>query len=119
MNTKISIAAAKALFDLENFTRDNTQVEADQKSARLLLHGHPVAEYRMPMAVLTVSLCGWSTKTTKARLNAVLDRFGGKIYTKNFVEYLSIWGQTVIIGSTEVIWLDLTAKTIWRKNEGD
>lgn len=51
----------------DNFKLGNTQIE----DKRLLLHGNKIA-YETGNGNLFISLAGWNTTVTRARLNAIL-----------------------------------------------
>lgn len=84
MTTKISSEAAHAFLNNKNFKRDNTEVVVDADETRMYLHGNCIA--RGDDLMIKLRDCGWQTKTTKERLNAILKQcaWDVQIYQKNF-----------------------------------
>ena len=81
-----------------DWRKDNTEVVvihhgihgtfSYQKEIQVKLHGHTIARI-FPGDRLILSSCGWETKTTKSRLNAILHRYNlNGIYQENFVWYI-------------------------------
>lgn len=68
---KISEQAAQALLDGERFKSGNTKVSGSGDKWGLYLHGHKIAEYHADDGVLFITTAGYSTMTTKERLNAL------------------------------------------------
>ena len=68
---KISEQAAQALMDGERFKSGNTKVSGSGEKWGLYLHGHKIAEYHADDGVLWITTAGYSTMTTKERLNAL------------------------------------------------
>ena len=82
---KISIDAAKAFAENKNFNRANTMVCTNNFCGRetsLYLHGNLIAQKKGKK--LFVQNCGFFTKTTKERLNAL----GLDITQRNFKWFL-------------------------------
>lgn len=77
---QVSINVASAFMNGRAKKSGNTQT--DGKS--LWLHGNKIAEHREDG--LYITHCGWKTKTTKERLNAIS---GVNIFQKNYVWYLN------------------------------
>ena len=75
-----------AIRNRKNWQKANTSVDFDQEGFMTVrLHGNRICEMT-PSGDLTLSSCGWSTPTTKSRLNAILDCFlhGVGIYQQDF-----------------------------------
>ena len=78
---------------------NNTRVltEADTGSSYVYLHGHNIAKVAANGDV-SVNNCGWTSVTTKSRLNAIINEFldGTKngIHQKNFDWYVTNNGIT-------------------------
>jgi hypothetical protein len=81
----------------ENWRKDNTAVEvvhhgihgthSYQKEIQVRLHGNLIARI-FPGDRMILSSCGWETKTTKSRLNALLHHYNKPgIYQEKFVWY--------------------------------
>ena len=68
---QISEQAAQALMDGERFKSGNTKVSGSGEKWGLYLHGHKIAEYHADDGVLWITTAGYSTMTTKERLNAL------------------------------------------------
>lgn len=67
---KITRDAHYAFFNRQNFKRDNTEVrQHDEVSASLYLHGHEIAW--MNADGIFINHCGYTTATTKERLNGL------------------------------------------------
>ena len=77
-----------------HWSKDNTRVEYDSESglSQVFLHGHNIAEYGHKDMGLNVNNCGYETRTTKSRLNVLIDFvFGGVgngIFQHNWNWYL-------------------------------
>ena len=87
---KIEKQMQNAIRNRENWASSNTTVSVDEEgytSIRLL--GHRLGEIE-PNGDMILSSCGWSTVTTKSRLNAILDVFldGMSIFQKDFTWYI-------------------------------
>ena len=68
---KISRLASKALMNHEKFKQGNTRVEVDSDcTAYLKLFGNTIAVHNND-GTLNITNCGYSTVTTKDRLNAL------------------------------------------------
>jgi hypothetical protein len=78
------------------FKKSNMQVEVLDNVTILRLHGNAIAYlYNDPQRTLSITNCGWFSKTTKERLNAIP---GVSINQKNFNWYLngSEWNGELI-----------------------
>lgn len=75
-NNKISKAAAQAFIERRPFRRDNTEVVVTSPSFSVLkLHGTVIGENSEARG-LHLTMAGWGTMTTAARLNAVMQALG-------------------------------------------
>ena len=84
---KITLDAVYAFMNAEKFKRDNTEVEVLPNVTVLSLFGNRIAyRYNDPERTLSITNCGWDTKTTKERLNAIP---GVHITQKNWQWYLN------------------------------
>ena len=74
-------------------TRVTVDVEKGRTWVKMHLHGNCIAKRKVRSddgtALLLVSASGWSTNTTKERLNGVTGRFGVHIWQKDFDWYMS------------------------------
>ena len=69
---KITKQAIAAFFDAEKFSMGNTTVEVLPNVTILRLHGNVIAyRYNDPQKTLSVTTCGWNTRTTQERLNGL------------------------------------------------
>ncbi len=88
---KIEQQMQNAIRNGKNWGSGNTTVSVDQEGyTSVRLHGHRIAEIE-PNGDMILSSCGWSTVTTKSRLNAILDVFldGMSIIQKDFTWYIA------------------------------
>lgn len=73
-------------------TRVTVEVEKGRTWVKMYLHGNCIAKRKVRSDdgtdLLLVSASGWSTNTTKERLNGVIGRFGLQIWQKNFDWYM-------------------------------
>ena len=82
---QITIDAIRALRNGTNFKRGNTKVSHYNNEAHLLLHGNLIAYYA-EQGGLFISSAGWTTTTTKERLNGLPNV---NIHQKNFQWFLN------------------------------
>lgn len=75
---KVTIKAANAMRDGYNMTSGNTRVHSDGNVMEL--HGNTIAIYDRLERKLTLRDSGWTSATTKERLNGLLDVFGVECY---------------------------------------
>ena len=77
----------------------NTRVEYNNLSncSSIYLHGHQIAVVDHNLKAVKLSSCGYTTVTTKSRLNAILEELmcGCKVYQKQFEWFFSKYNQTV------------------------
>lgn len=87
---KITELATKAFHAGDYFKKDNTEVIIDNNNneRRLYLHGHCIAKKILGDG-LYLNHCGWTTNTTKERLNGILAPYRSAwIYQKDFNWYI-------------------------------
>ena len=85
---KIEEKMIAAIINRKNWVCDNTMVEIDGDEIIVKLHFHTIA--KISKNSIQISSCGYETKTTKSRLNAILSYFGkGRIYQQDFVWYIN------------------------------
>ncbi len=90
MTRKIEREMQAAIATRTDWRKSNTSVDVDSEGyTTVRLHGNRIAEIE-PNGDIILSSCGWSTPTTKSRLNAVLDVFlsGCGIFQKDFTWYV-------------------------------
>ena len=83
---KIETEMQNALRNRVNWSKANTSVFNDNEGNQFVtLHGNLIATISN-FGDIKLSSCGWQSKTTKSRLNAILDTFlsGIGVYQKNF-----------------------------------
>ena len=72
------------------FSSSNTTVVQNDRDMDVFLHGNHIATLCKISMDLRLFDGGWQSNTTKSRLNALLDEFGGgdRVIQKDFVWYL-------------------------------
>jgi len=91
-----------------DWSGSNTQVNYNSNTncSSIYLHGHLIATYEHNLKAVKLSSCGYHTRTTKSRLNALLEevKYGCKVFQKNFdwfVKYndevASFWDGMILI----------------------
>ncbi len=88
----------------------NTQVTYNENTncSSVRLHGHLIATFDHNLKAVKLSSAGYETRTTKSRLNAILEevKYGARIFQKDwnwFVKYqdqvASFWDGMILIDS--------------------
>jgi len=72
---KIEKKMIEAIQNRKDMSLDNTVVKHGTATSVVFLHNHPICIFMWADNAVAVSNCGWSTNTTKSRLNAVLGSF--------------------------------------------
>jgi len=76
-----------------NWSGSNTSVSyhPTEHLSEVRLHGHLIAWYDHSKNTLGISSCGWTTNTTKSRLNALLYElfYGVSVFQKNWEWFVS------------------------------
>ena len=91
-----------------NWSGSNTQVTYNESTncSSVCLLGHHIATYDHNLKAVKLSSCGYETRTTKSRLNALLEevKYGAKVFQKNFnwfVKYqdqvASFWDGMILL----------------------
>lgn len=101
---------------------DNTAVTHDGETVAMVLHGHTIAlrSVRSP-ELLTISMCGWATPTTRERLNGLLpdglrivQHSGDQLFQKRIA---SDWtGEVATIDPQGVYIINTATKTVEKFN---
>ena len=80
----------KAMRHFLPFSSGNTTVVQNDRDMDVFLHGNHIATLDKISMDLRIFDGGWQSNTTKSRLNALLDEFGGgdRVIQKDFVWYL-------------------------------
>ena len=97
-----------AISNKADWSLSNTRVEYNNLSncSTIYLHGHQIAAVDHNLKAVKLSSCGYETRTTKSRLNAILDevKYGCKVFQKNFdwfVKYndevASFWDGMILV----------------------
>jgi len=97
----IETAMNAAIRRQTDWRKDNTEVEvihhgihgtfSYEKEIVVKLHGNKIARIFPSTRRMILSSCGWQTKTTKSRLNAILSGLnfsGGRVYQEDFEWYI-------------------------------
>ena len=105
---KIERQMLQAIVDKRaNWNKDNTRVESnvDKTCFNVYLHGHRIACYYPSTMDLRINNCGYTTNTTKSRLNALIDFVADPtkngIFQKNWEWFIRINGDTHSFPSNE------------------
>ena len=80
----------KAMRHFLPFSSGNTTVVHHRNEMEVFLHGNHIATLCKISMDLRIFDGGWQSNTTKSRLNALLDEFGGgdRVIQKDFTWYL-------------------------------
>lgn len=85
---KITQQAVNAFIAGRDFNSGNTTVAVNQHDVSMRLHGNLIAVKYKDSGNVHITNAGWSSKTTKERLNGILDALNvGRIYQRDFVWY--------------------------------
>ena len=103
MANKITMDSVHAFVIGKPFSRENMEVTANDNGVYLKLHGNIIALRDPKDGKVYIRNCGWSTNTTKMRLNYLLYKYNStlKITQKNWIWYL---GKDQWDGSTTYIY---------------
>ena len=89
-----------AISNKADWSSSNTRVEFNNLSncSSIYLHGHQIATVDHNLKAVKLSSCGYTTNTTKSRLNAILDevKYGCKVFQKNWDWFVSYNDQTTL-----------------------
>ena len=95
---KIEQQMNRAIANRTDWSSSNTRVEFNDSTncSSVFLHGHQIATVDHATNAVKVSSCGWTTNTTKSRLNAILSevKYGCSVFQKQWNWYVSFRGQT-------------------------
>ena len=107
---KISIDSARAFLNGDKFNRDNTKVEIsdNNKYAYMYLFGNWIARKNLENGNININNCGYTTTTTKDRLNAIIYKTRtahdwDRIFQKDFDWYIikKVWSVSSTSYSTK------------------
>ena len=100
----------QAIVDGKDWSKDNTRVETEQGyRSTVYLHGHRIAVYYPNTMDLHINNCGYTTNTTKSRLNVLIDFVKGcdpkqnGIFQRNWNWWLINDGELIDFPSNEWI----------------
>ena len=87
---KVEAKMNKAMRHFLPFSSGNTTVVQHRNEMEVFLHGNHIATLCKISMDLRLFDGGWQSNTTKSRLNALLDEFGGgdRVIQKDFTWYL-------------------------------
>ena len=89
----------RAIVNRNNWSNSNTFVEYNESTncSTVVLHRTAIAVYDHKNEALKLNTGGYTTNTTKSRLNAILSELivGARVFQKNFDWYLSYNNLTV------------------------
>ena len=87
---KIERQMNQAMRYFRPFSSSNTTVVQNDRGMDVFLHGNPIATLCKISMDLRLFDGGWRSNTTKSRLNALLEEFGGgdKVIQKNWAWFL-------------------------------
>ena len=89
----------RAIVNKNDWSNSNTFVDYNSNTncSTVVLHRTAIAVYDHKNQALKLNSGGYTTNTTKSRLNAILDEvmYGAKVFQKNWDWYLSYNNQTV------------------------
>ena len=89
-----------ALSNKTNWRKDNTEVlyNSNTNCSSVYLHGHQIATLDHVNQALKLSSCGYTTNTTKSRLNALLEevKWGCRVFQKDWNWFVSYNDQTTL-----------------------
>ena len=97
-----------AISNKADWSLSNTRVEYNNLSncSSIFLHGHQIATFDHNLKAVKLSSCGYTTVTTKSRLNALLEEVknGCRVFQKQFDwfvsyndEIASFWDGMILI----------------------
>lgn len=89
MSNKITNDSVDAFLKYQPFRRENMNVVVKDNVSYLFLHGNRIGVNANGM--VSISTCGWETRTTLMRLREVLRRVSpqSRLYTKRYILYLN------------------------------
>ena len=95
---KIEKMMNMAITHKTDWSSSNTRVEYNNSTncSSIYLHGHQIAAVDHNLKAVKLSSCGYETRTTKSRLNAILEevKYGCRVFQKNFNWFVSYNNQT-------------------------
>ena len=90
---KIEQQMNRAVVNKNDWSNSNTFVEYNSNTncSTVVLHRTAIAVYDHNLKAIKLNSGGYTTNTTKSRLNAILDevKFGARVFQKNFNWFIS------------------------------
>ena len=87
-----------ALSNKSNWNGSNTSVSYNESTncSSVYLHGHQIATLDHNTNAVKLDSCGYESRTTKSRLNAILDevKYGCRVFQKNFDWFVGYNNET-------------------------
>ena len=87
-----------AISNKADWSSSNTSVSYNDSTncSSIYLHGHHIATFCHETRAVKIDSCGYTTNTTKSRLNAILEevKYGCKVFQKNWNWFVSYNDQT-------------------------
>lgn len=86
--SKVSTNAARSFIHRTPRRENNTVVTVQNNFSKMFLHGNQIAWHERDGST-ALSMCGWGTLTTRARLNAILEAMQSawRVFQKRGVQY--------------------------------
>lgn len=86
--SKVSTNATRSFIHRTPRRENNTVVTVQNNFSKMFLHGNQIA-WHAEGGRAGLSMCGWGTPTTRARLNAILEAMQSawRIFQKQGVQY--------------------------------
>ena len=86
-----------AISNKADWSSSNTTVSFNSNTncSQVRLHGHLIATFDHNLKALKIDSCGYTTVTTKSRLNAILQGLiaGASVFQRDFIWYLNYNNQ--------------------------
>ena len=97
---KIERLMNMAITHKTDWSSSNTQVSFNSNTncSQIRLHGHHIATFCHETRAVKIDSCGYTTNTTKSRLNAILEevKYGCKVFQKNWDWFVNYNDQTTL-----------------------
>ena len=90
---KIEREMIQAIIDQRDYKKANTEVVQGLNRSDVYLHGHHIASYYHEVGELMIANAGYKTRTTKSRLNVLIQFVHGGLsglFQKNYQWFLRL-----------------------------
>ena len=105
---KIEQQMNRAIVNKNDWSNSNTFVEYNSNTncSTVVLHRTAIAVYDHNTQALKLNTGGWSTVTTKSRLNAILSELitGASVFQRDFILFLNYNNQTHDFNDGMILW---------------